>query len=252
MSWKSLTTRKGNKPKSMFTASVKKPMPVKVISQHYKQPSRRGVTNRIARAYGNPVAQRTLAWLRYGEILTFSTGAGGVAADYQFNLNSIFDCDRTGVGHQPYGHDTYQTLYQRYRVKKCKWRIVVGAATSQGVGTLAPTLSVYVVPVNNTIGINTSLGIEQSSFGRGAVINVQGDSSHTFTGMVDLQKLNGVKKSEYDDDDRFEANFGASPTELMGLHVILECPNGLVATCTAQVTLEYYVEMFDPIQLAQS
>lgn len=69
-----------------------------------------------------PIPQRYITKMKYSEQV--STDAAG---RYMFNLNSIFDPNRTGTltGHQPYGFDTLATLYNRYRVISCGYRIQV-------------------------------------------------------------------------------------------------------------------------------
>jgi len=211
-----------------------------------RRPTTAQLTTRIPRGLGNPVAQRTFTWLNYSEDMSFTSAAGGVGVDYQFNLNSIFDPDRSGVGHQPYGHDTYQTLYQRYRVHKCKY-IVSGVATSTNATRLT------VAPLNNVTAQNSSSQIEeQSSVYRTKNMYYTGSSNFVFTGLVDLATLNGVSASEYKSDDRFESNFGSSPTELMALHCIVSGLTGGVASVAANVKLSFYCEFTDPVQLAQS
>ena len=60
-----------------------------------------------------PFAQRYIAKMKYSEQLKVTGPAGGGLAAYRFNLNSIFDPNRTGFGHQPYGHDQLAGLYNR-------------------------------------------------------------------------------------------------------------------------------------------
>jgi len=67
----------------------------------------------------NPISQRYICKMKYAEAV--NSDAAGL---YAFNLNSIFDPNRTGVGHQPYGHDTLSILYNRYRVISCSYRVI--------------------------------------------------------------------------------------------------------------------------------
>lgn len=63
----------------------------------------------------DPFPARATALLRYNETIAL-TNTAGLAAHYIFRANSIFDPNFTGTGHQPYGHDSYQAIYNHYKV----------------------------------------------------------------------------------------------------------------------------------------
>jgi len=71
--------------------------------------------------YFDPFPRTMRAVLRYSETVNLDATAL-TPAHYVFRAGSIFDPNYTGVGHQPYGHDTYQSIYNHYRVVKsvCK------------------------------------------------------------------------------------------------------------------------------------
>ena len=73
-------------------------------------------------ARGSLVAPRLRCRLRYSTNLAIVTGVLGTATNI-FNLNSLYDPDRTGVGHQPRGFDQIKTLYNRYRVYGCAYKV---------------------------------------------------------------------------------------------------------------------------------
>lgn len=55
--------------------------------------------------------------LNYVQVVTLTGAIAGVTGTVQqFRLNSVFDPDLTGVGHQPYGYDTITGLYSVYKV----------------------------------------------------------------------------------------------------------------------------------------
>lgn len=56
--------------------------------------------------------------MRYADTVTITSPLAGIPGTYLFRANSIYDPDYTGAGHQPYGHDTYATIYNHYRVVK--------------------------------------------------------------------------------------------------------------------------------------
>lgn len=59
--------------------------------------------------------------LTYCDTKTLVPAAG--QARYVWRLNSLFDPDFTGGGHQPGYHDEWALLYKKYRVTGCKWYI---------------------------------------------------------------------------------------------------------------------------------
>jgi hypothetical protein len=58
--------------------------------------------------------------LNYVANLQLTNGAAGVFnSTQQYRLNSLYDPDHTGAGHQPYGYDQITAIYQKYKVYRC-------------------------------------------------------------------------------------------------------------------------------------
>jgi len=186
--------------------------------------------------------------LKYTEVFSQSIAAG-VGTQQTMNLNSLFDPNRTGTGHQPYGYDQLAALYNRYRVLKCGWKVTFG--------TLAGTINVLVVPVNGLI--NTAIA-DAATYQTAAelpfcVVKTQGGGGGptiVISGNMSLNKLNGVTITEYLADDRFEAAIGASPTELMTLVVGTFNPGGSTQAPIITVEMWFSVDFHDPISIGGS
>lgn len=83
--------------------------------------------------YFDPFPARMRAVLRYSETFVIAAGVGGTGHQ-MFRCGSIFDPNQTGIGHQPYGHDTYQAIYDHYKVIKSNIKITnVGTASKRNV-----------------------------------------------------------------------------------------------------------------------
>lgn len=199
------------------------------------------MTLKVPRGVGF-ISPRFVTTLKYNEEVSVLGVLSGLTADYQFNLNSIFDPNFTGTGHQPYGHDTLQGIYYRYRVFKCSWVISM---------TCTDRLHAAVIPVNGAaIFTDASLAAEMPR----AISKVftPGGNSLMFKGRSYLPLLGGDKRTEYKSDDRFAALFGSNPLELMRLHIIIQNTSLVTISVPVNVTLVYHVECYDPIALAQS
>lgn len=205
-----------------------------------KSPFTRSITTYTSTAYNGPVAPRWRGILKYQDFFS----SDGTIFDYKFNLNSIFDPNLTGGGHQPYGRDTMATLYNRYRVYNCRVTIHANIATS-GV--------VVLVPKNdNIVYTSTGAAIETplSSF----QVSNQYIPFHMERNF-NLAQIHGLSHAEYAGHDSTGAAIGADPTEVLVLHVCYSDLTGAVlgnGTGVFLITLEYDVELFDPLVLAQS
>lgn len=192
-----------------------------------------------------PIPQRFITRMKYAE--TYAPGNASGQSPWRLNLNSIFDPNRTGTGHQPYSHDTMASLYNRYRVIACNYLVTV--YSSQGA-----TLQVAALPANEEFAA-TSISDYRENPRCKYMVQGTGAPVKFLKGKVYLPALTGRTKAQYMADDRYQAQFGASPSELMILNLNTQQldESSLASTGTVyQVTLTYTVELFDPKNLGQS
>lgn len=200
-----------------------------------------------------PIAQRTIVKMKYAEAVTPQMTTGLSSAVYRFNLNSIFDPNRTGTGHQPYGHDTFSTMYNRYRVIGVKWNIQCVAPS----GTDLP-LQVAALPANEEQGSSgdSASSIRELPRARYITQGYAGAPVRSLKGYTSLPSLTGRTKAQYMADDRYQAQVGSSPQELAILNIIVSFMNEFAVGSTIypplNIEMTYVVEFFDPKVLAQS
>jgi len=176
--------------------------------------------------------------------VTMPSGPG--LFDHVFNLNSLFDPDSTGAGHQPKGFDQLTALYARYRVYETKYKVTyfINLSTDQNV-------TFVVAPTNNSAAIGNLTSPREIFQSKAAVSTFA--TPKTVTGLVNLPLLNGKSPMSYAADDTTAGTVSASPAEVLVLH----CVSGIQATGVAQnvnlfIELEFLSEFWDPIQLTQS
>jgi len=189
----------------------------------------------------SPVATRLRTKLKYSAQITPATIP---VYEYLFNLNSLFDPDRTGTGHQPLGFDQLKTLYNRYRVYKvhynCNW-----------ITTTSDPVMIIMVPTNDAGGLGSlETALESYSARHSKAGNVY--TPCTIAGSVDLAVLNGKTRQQYADDDTTQAVIGSSPSELFILHACFASLSVSNVTGYAVVNLTFECEFSDPIQLSAS
>lgn len=181
--------------------------------------------------------------MKYFEIRSFTTTAS-IANDKMYNLNSIFDPDYSSTGHQPQGYDQWSSFYNRYRVDTCKVTVSIIEASADG-------LVATILGSNSTVAINDTSVAAESPLSITKTFTRTGPSVKLVK-IFNLADLNGVTRTVYNSDDRYAAPFGSDPSEKLMLHTVVTNPalNAIVVNMSIQ--LEYYVTLFDPVQLSLS
>lgn len=190
------------------------------------------------------VPARVRVILPYHENLNLAPGT--FFQDYLYNLNSIFDPNRTGTGHQPGGHDQWAVFYSDYRVFRVDYKITFG-----NTGTAPISTSVAATNINTALTTSTS---GEQPYSTTRTVGAQtGSSLGTHSGTFNLNDIVGRSVNQYMSvDAQYSAAFGSSPTELIIGHLFVTTFDGANVTCTVNVQLLYHVELYDPIQQAES
>jgi hypothetical protein len=204
------------------------------------------LTSIVPRNSTFPAGQRLSTVLRYSESVFTGSASVGAYQERLWNLNSLFDPDRTGTGHQPLGYDQLCNLFNRYVVKAVTYTIDV-----MGLGTASPPGWLAAAPTNAaTALVSTSEVREQAHADCVATCTY---NIAQIKRRIDLATLTGRTHAQYMTDDAYAGSVSASPTELLILHVGSDNPSG---TTASQVYLHYLfefeVDFYDPNQLGSS
>jgi len=191
-----------------------------------------------------PFPNRYICKMKYATNIATAAASGS----YVFNLNSLFDPDRTGVGHQVYGFDNLALLYNRYRVISCGWRVINPAGNFDGGSVMTACL-----PNNDLSIVFTDAGEMTENPRAKYIVQNPGGPITPLKGKSYIPKLVGRTKSQYMADDRYQADVTASPIEHALLYLQTFSSNGQpLPSINLHVVLEYTVEFFDVKHVAQS
>lgn len=210
--------------------------------------NRRGLSSRALTTVNRslqPFPNRYICKMKYStNVYTNST-----TGQYVFNLNSLYDPDSTGIGHQPYGYDNLALLYNRYRVISCGWRIIHPIGGFQG-----PAIMLACLPNNDASIVYTDAGEMTENPRTKYIIQNPGGSITPLKGKVYIPKLVGRTKAQYMADDHYQATVVSSPVEqaLLYLQSFNPATGGVATSIPIQVVLEYTVEFFDVKHVVQS
>lgn len=209
------------------------------IKKYFSKKRRRPRMTNVVRGL-KPFASRYITKMKYSGAYTLQ-----VLNNYSqiMNLNSLFDPDRTGIGHQPYGFDQLANIYQRYRVISCSY--VINAYSG------STPIRFACLPCNEIPPINNVSEICENPRARFKLQYPQG-SIMTIKGSTYIPSLIGRTKAQYMADDRFQATTTSSPQELALLFITGQSMADAATDINLTVTLNYTVEWFDPHPIDQS
>lgn len=180
--------------------------------------------------------------LVYSDIFSLNP-AGGAAAYQVFNANSLFDPDKTGVGHQPRGFDELSALYHRYRVLASKMSIVVSNST-------ATPVTVCVGRKNDSVTFATLSDVLEFPTTRWKIVNSNSAGVKLRVGFVGTKQFG----RRYLTDDFFQAQITASPTEAPEFFVYCFASDGTSdpGAIDFTVRIEYYCKFTESLMVPQS
>lgn len=195
----------------------------------------------------NPTAitDSMLVKLKYSQAVDLTSGAN--PGSHVFNMNSIFDPNFTGVGHQPLGYDEWSNFYAQYCVYGASWNVRI-----VGDGNAACLAGVLVKP-NSTL-LNNFDTIRERPYSQDAICGLQGSNKHIqcFKGFMSTKRIFGLKTLTVAD-DQYIASFGANPSNSWYLHLYAQhIDRSTAASSKAEVELTYYVKLFNRKNLLQS
>lgn len=187
-----------------------------------------------------PFAQRYITKMKYSETLTLSLAN---SYQYVFNLNSLYDPNRTGIGHQPYGFDNLAMIYNRYRIFRTDY--VINGYSGAVPIRYGCIVSNDVPPINNVSELAENPRAQTR-------VQVPGGNTTRIAGRVSLPSLVGRNKQQYMADDRYQADVTSSPAELALLTITGGTMTDASTDILVTVTLVYHVEFFDAKPIEQS
>lgn len=189
-----------------------------------------------------PFPAMKLYHLRYAQQNVMSAGLSGIYGSNQaFNLNSVYDPDSTGVGHQPYGFDALALAYHKYKVVGATVRLDYTDPTQDGlcVGTLItnPTNS-----TTNLTGQNTDAFREKQNSTM-TPVNDSGSQVKTKIFKLSMAKLANLSKLQFKADvDDYNALVTANPLHQIQLKVaVADLRGGSTGSVIVNTKITYHV-----------
>jgi len=177
--------------------------------------------------------------MRYSEAISINASTG-LAVHHLFRCNGIFDPNVTGTGHQPYGHDSYQALYNHYNVLSSTIVVTPAEDIDATVG----------VTLTDDTTVNSDFDTVKEIKGTKMMVLTQASDGNSK--IVQKYDANQVWDKSYQKST--QASFGADPAEEMYFDIWATGKLSTVAAATVRllVTISYEVECFELRDLGQS
>lgn len=190
-----------------------------------------------------PFPPQKIVTMKYCQVVSLDPGIGSVAYSI-FRANSISDPYQTGVGHQPYGHDQWKTIYNRYEVLSSK---ITATFMPQSSGL--PTSSTQCgISLKDDATVETNIDTVCEATGTNhcfAIAQRDNYCSNTF---------NAKEMFPLGEADRLQAAFGGNPAQDAMFQIWARGITDAVdaSAVSAFVTIVYRVRMWELKDFGQS
>lgn len=206
------------------------------------------------RAYGgpDPFKPRMFARMRYTQTFIGTVGTAGIYGTEQvMRLNSLFDPDFTGAGHQPYGYDQVTQLYRKYLVQAVKIELIISDPSEDGLvfgAQIQPSSATY------TIQSKTVDEIKEQPMSITRTINNSGKQVQRVVQYLPMSKLEGLSRVQWAaSQDQYGAGVGTNPTLQPYLRFAVGNLRGTGSgNLIVRVNLTYYTMFWDRYTQSQS
>ena len=221
-------------------------MPIRRTKKRYVPRRRRNFKRKrfgrprmaIQRQVG-PVADAQLVKLTYSTNLTTASTSTPVT---QILQTSLFDPYQGAGGHQPLGRDQWDNFYQRYRIYGMKYDIVaINTSTTNQVD-----VSVIYKPTTSTASTQDQMWELPNSYPRVLGIEGAGNATTRFKGYMSVARVWGISNQRVNNDDIFQALFGANPSRMAYLHCSsITSDAASASTVRWRIRVTYYCKLFE-------
>lgn len=194
--------------------------------------------------YVSALPQRMFVKLNYCEPNMDMSLAAAVVSTQTWRLNSLFDPDLTGVGHQPYLYDQYSALFNRFLVHGCK---VYVAAQLQS-GAARPACIFFDANSNNSGLVGVDPRVDAEFFNNKTVVVPTDQSLRYMKKYYSIARVMNVTRLQYKTDPNYlgltgNAGVGADPSKpALG---IFYAYSNTACTLSYYIRLTFYVEFFE-------
>lgn len=194
--------------------------------------------------YGFPDKFKTK--LRYCESGYWDVSLGANASN-TFRMNSIYDPNLSGIGHQPMYHDTLALIYGKYRVTKAVMtaKFAMVSAPALAAANYAPTV-VGLVCSNSSSFVSTSVNqrMEQND-NSVKILGTKGGSNEVVTCRQTFYPGRDLGNGTIDDSNA--GSFGNNPAQVYHCHAFKVDDNS-PTSIQWYITIEYEVECFQRLE----
>lgn len=210
---------------------------------------RRSHPNNIVQSFksNSPLGRTFKTTLKYASHGFNLNAAAGIAADYVFRANSLFDPDYTGIGHQPYGFDSIMPMYDHFTVIGAKLNVTFHNSDIN-------TSAICGVSITDTsASVSDKLSTMEAGNVKYAIVGPFGSSRDTKTLSYQLNPNKWLGISHPMASDNVRGTVAANPAEQCYFHVWsagYDASDPSEVQCT--VTIEYTAVFSEPKNLGQS
>jgi len=194
--------------------------------------------------YGFPDKFKTK--LRYCQSSYWDSGLG-LNASNTFRLNSVYDPDFSGIGHQPMYHDTLALIYGKYRVTKAVITVKFAAVNPPAlVGTNYGPTVVGLVCSNSSSFVSSTVDqrMEQND-NSSKILQAKGGGNEVVTCRQTYYPGRDLGNGAIDDSG--SGSFGNNPAQVYYCHAF-KTDQSAATSIQFYTTIEYEVECFQRIE----